>query len=325
MATDEEVIGQFISLYDDLKKEDEFPARKPLLAHYTSLEALESIAATNELWFSNPLLMNDLDEVRFGVVGGMEALRRCDGIRKALGSDSRFQLFDAALGHYYSEFNTKHLFDTYVFCMSEHDPKNTDGVLSMWRGYGGSGNGVAIIFDAGKLNVAEGSTPIILSRVHYGTAAERQKWLTEICEKAADLIAKATLSDDKIYLAANAIFERIQLFALFSKHVGFGEELEWRAVYRPSADRDTKYAEMFSYTVGTSGVEPKFKMKVRPIAGLTSADLSLEKLITGIILGPTTSSVLAQMSVRRMLALTKHPELANLVTASSIPLRPKQR
>ena len=43
------------------------------------------------------------------------------------------------------------MIDTYVFCLSEHAKDDTDGLLSMWRGYGGNGNGAAIVFDAGKL------------------------------------------------------------------------------------------------------------------------------------------------------------------------------
>lgn len=41
-------------------------AERPLrLAHYTSLEVLEKIIQTEEIWFSNPLFMNDYEEVQF--------------------------------------------------------------------------------------------------------------------------------------------------------------------------------------------------------------------------------------------------------------------
>jgi len=42
--------------------------RQPYLAHYTSLEVLEKIMQHNELWFSHPFFMNDLQEMRFGIV-----------------------------------------------------------------------------------------------------------------------------------------------------------------------------------------------------------------------------------------------------------------
>jgi hypothetical protein len=40
-----------------------FPQKRLLVAHYTTLEVLEKILGTNEIWFSNPLFMNDLEEV----------------------------------------------------------------------------------------------------------------------------------------------------------------------------------------------------------------------------------------------------------------------
>jgi hypothetical protein len=50
-------------------------ARPPLLAHYTSIKAMEAILKTNKVWFSNPLFMNDLQEVRFGITEGAGSLR----------------------------------------------------------------------------------------------------------------------------------------------------------------------------------------------------------------------------------------------------------
>ncbi len=48
-------------LYSDLDEQDDVFTQKPLLAHYTTLDTLEKILVANELWFSNPLFMNDLD------------------------------------------------------------------------------------------------------------------------------------------------------------------------------------------------------------------------------------------------------------------------
>ena len=45
--------------------------RRPLLAHYTSIKVMESILSTSEIWFSNPLFMNDHQEMRSGLEAGM--------------------------------------------------------------------------------------------------------------------------------------------------------------------------------------------------------------------------------------------------------------
>ncbi len=47
------------TLNADIRAEEEFDQVKPFLAHYTSLDTLEKILRTNEIWFLNPLLMND--------------------------------------------------------------------------------------------------------------------------------------------------------------------------------------------------------------------------------------------------------------------------
>ncbi len=67
---DHGVYRLFAPLWDDLRPEDAFNVKKPLLAHYTTVQTLERILTTNEVWFSNPLFMNDLEEVRFGLLEG---------------------------------------------------------------------------------------------------------------------------------------------------------------------------------------------------------------------------------------------------------------
>jgi hypothetical protein len=65
---DAAVTQLFVPLFADLRPENAFPNKRPLLAHYTTIQALEKILTNNELWFSNPLFMNDMKAVRFGVV-----------------------------------------------------------------------------------------------------------------------------------------------------------------------------------------------------------------------------------------------------------------
>ena len=61
-------------LYLDIDDAKKIENEKPLLAHYTSIAALKAILETDTVWLSNPLFMNDFQEVRFGV---NEALELC--------------------------------------------------------------------------------------------------------------------------------------------------------------------------------------------------------------------------------------------------------
>lgn len=80
---------------------------------------------------------------------------------------------------------------------------------------------------------------------------------------------------------------------------------------------------MFDYHLGPRGIEPKLKFKVRPIAGSTPANFSLEQLIDRIILGPSAASLLARDAVCRMLEKIGKPQLADRVVMSGIPYRPR--
>lgn len=318
----DQVANLFLPLFSDINSVDTMVSRRPLLAHYTSLDVLESIVSSNEIWFSNPLFMNDLEEVRFGIIHGVNVIKHNEQLQAALGTDTRRSLFKDEVDRLFQQFERDHLFDTYVFCFSEHEPMNGDGVLSMWRGYGGNGKGAAIIFDTSKVNFSSERKPIVASKVEYGTPAQRFERLQSICNRSASILYLHGVADEQLRIAANLIFERIKLFALFTKHIGFQEEQEWRLVYRREIDTEKLYDQFFGYASGPNGVEPKLKFKLEPVPGITASDFSLEKILFAIILGPTSSSALTQASVKRMLELKKRPEIAKRVFASTIPLRP---
>lgn len=322
MELDDSAIWQLFiqSLYADILEEEQFFVRKPLLAHYTSLGSLEKILLTDEVWFSNPLFMNDLEEVRFGILNGATRLMQNVALYQALGTPARRDIFRASLDEAMNVYGKEHLLDTYVFCLSEHDPANRDGQLSMWRGYGGNGKGAAIVFDTSKLGQLPNS-PLILAKVQYGSTDQRFAWIDKMAATVAEVIGKSAIPDDKLYLASGAAFERIKLFALFTKHGGFSEEREWRVVYQLERDAEKRLAPMFGYLHGDQGVEPKLKFKVVPVPGFTADDLSLEKIVSAILLGPSTSSELAKRSVERMLELIGKSTLKDRIVASTIPFR----
>lgn len=74
MPTAQEVAELFNPLWDDIKLENDFPEKKPKLAHYTNVVSFEGIFGKNEFWLSNPLFMNDHEELRFGMLEGHQML-----------------------------------------------------------------------------------------------------------------------------------------------------------------------------------------------------------------------------------------------------------
>lgn len=318
---EQEAAAFFAPLYSDLADEKDFPATRPLLAHYTSLATLEKILETDELWFSNPLVMNDLEEVRFGIVRGAEIFHINPLIAAACRTTERHTKLREAFTNYFRRFDDEHSFDTYVFCWSRHDPRDDDGLLSMWRGYGGNGTGAALVIDTSKVEVME-TSPLIVSRVHYASTSERIAWLDSLMQRFSSLLAATDIPTELLYVPAYHLFERIKMFALFSKHFGFREEDEWRVVYIPSRDPGRKLVPMFNYSLGQRGAELRLRYKVGHVPGISPKGLSLETLVDRIILGPSISGSLAVRAVQRMLEKVGKTNLKERIRASSIPFRP---
>jgi hypothetical protein len=319
---DNETIDRlFAPLWADVRHEDSFEVQKPLLAHYTSLEVLEKIIQSNEIWLSNPLLMNDVEELKFGILESVPRILGSEAIQSACQTPARAELFRNHFGSYFNQFANVQALDTYVFCFSEHSRGDNDGLLSMWRGYGGNGRGVAVVFDTSQIEPTEPSA-LILAKAHYLTAEQRLQWIDGAISTFSKLLASATVPDEKLHVAAHNLSERIKIFALYTKHPGFSEEREWRIAYVRSRDTDHRFKSLCGYVVGAKGIEPKLKLKIAPMDGVTTGPLSLERLIERIILGPSQSSPLAYGTVTRTLEQQGKSVLVNRVKTSGIPLRP---
>lgn len=306
-------------LWKDLQEENEFQNKKPLLAHYTTMQNFDHIIGSNELWFSNPLNMNDSDELAFGMNQGAYEFRNNERLKKACGNDEIFiklvKIFDGLFSH----FDKYNVLDTYVLCFSEHEKNDNDGKLSMWRGYGENGSGISFVINTNDLE-PNPELPIILSAVHYATKEEMYDWIKNKIEELAEILDQSNKSQEVLESIASSWMERLKVFSLFTKHDGFKEEKEWRCVYLKDRDSNGQFKERYGYNISNKGLEPKLKLKLDQLSNGGSA-LKLELLIDRIILGPTTSSVLAVESVKRMLWVKNKIILLEKVRASTIPYR----
>lgn len=165
------------------------------------------------------------------------------------------------------------------------------------------------------------TSPLIISAVTYDATDARRTWLQDLITKFVQILDAKDIPNERLHIGAYYLFERIKLFALFTKHHGFKVEREWRVVYMPDRDRDRKLEPMFQYAIGARGIEPILKFKVLPIEGVTAADLSLTKITDRIIMGPTLSSPIANATAMRMFDVLNHPHLKSKLRASTIPFR----
>lgn len=311
----------FQALWSDYDPKSNFPEQRPLLAHYTSITTLEKIVNNEEIWLSHPMYMNDQEELMFGMNTGAEYFRTDAVLAQVCGSGQAHAKLIKEFNRLFHEFDTSHAFDTYVGCFSEHDLEDDDGRLSMWRGYGSGGGGVAIVFDTAQIQALEQS-PLIVGKVTYGTQLERETQIDKKLAALAAAIQNHAITDEILYQAARHWIEWLKQFALFTKHSGFKEEQEWRVVYFSERDSSKVLAPMYGYAITPRGVEPKLKLKIGELPHVMGPQTSLEKFVERIVLGPTISTALAANSVRRMLEKSRSPSLANKVRESSIPFRP---
>src|SRR5262249_39446887 len=90
---------------------DRLRSDRPLLAHYTSVEVAKKIIKKEEIWFSHPFYMNDLEELRFGMLLGIQ---RFPVYAQALNDTSeRTKIVLDAFSHYVGHMNEETLVDTY--------------------------------------------------------------------------------------------------------------------------------------------------------------------------------------------------------------------
>ena len=295
------------------------PDELPPLAHYTSIHTLEKIARTEEIWFSNPLYMNDVDELRYGINLGVHAVRTHAGLRHAVPPDQYNALLDA-FDHLYTAFDSDAAFDVYVFSCSEHSEEiGDDGLLSMWRGYGGDGNGVAMVFDMARL-LAVPASPLLVRQVQYLSYEQSEAWMEQKLHRVAAALTGLQAPVEQMAQAAAALFERIKLFALFTKHRGFHEEREWRVVYLREQDHAAAFTHLLHYAISKRGIEPRLRFTTAALASETAAAPSLQAMVQRIILGPVLATPLALRSVVRMLEIHQ-PAWADRVARSSTPYR----
>lgn len=233
----EETRGLRDVLFEDLHGFEDITNSTPMLAHYTSIQTIELILKNNEFWLSHPLNMNDHQELIGGLGFAWKAINECKELQRAFRTENQYLEFLNEFQAWQNFYGENDGFDLYLGCFSKHDVTKPDGQLAMWRGYGDYGNGAAFVIDTSKLQ-PKPDNPLVLAAVYYGTDDERYLWCQEKVKVFADHIQRFGLADTDISDAAYYLFERFLLFSLFSKHIGFSEEQEWRVVYIKG--RDTK-------------------------------------------------------------------------------------
>lgn len=276
---------------------------------------------SGEIWLSNPLFSNDYEEVAFGLNSATEQLALHVGLKSYPLLIETFQTFRNNL-------DRGGALTIFALCLSDFlsQAKNAgqeedeihDGSLAMWRGYGGDGNGVAVLFDADRLEQYLGD-PFKLVKIRYLSQQERLNEVKSIFDQANQFLATQQRSDAELKQAAQALFQRILFHTLFIKHKGFREEEEWRAVLWVTDISTQRLRDRIDYHRAGDHVLPMLKLPKHPNAQINFADA-----IVRIVAGPGLAAGLFFGPLKLMIHKIAPPLSAKLA-ASRTPYRPKPR
>lgn len=277
----------------------------PVLYHYTNVGALMNILRTRELWGTNAAYTNDQTEILHSLL----QLRRVvesnlKDRQKDPAADSMLQVAE--------EFAT--IVEAYLVCFC------TNGdLLSQWRGYGQLGGYAIGIESAGLAHLIQ-TGHVMLVPVIYDVV-EQDRLMRELIQRWRSVFKDIPAGQDVRQVRRLGAFIFAQVFSFLAmafKNPAFGEEQEWRLVYR----RQVILAD------DGSGLQVSFRDRdgmitpyVRMNAASTKDSLTAGFPVRRIVMGPTTYPKLAGFGMVRFLASLGYPTDSVAVDLSTVPLR----
>ena len=289
------------------------------VAHYTSAENAIRIISGKEFWLRNVRCMNHYSEVQHGVsqilsvFHAEESKRRdrllalCDRVVPGAAA-AAIESFDSWKGELPA--------GAFIGCLSDHDPKDQLGRLSMWRAYA-SGAGVAIVMNNTPFIAETDELKAYSLAVLYLSDAE----FGDAIDKCLDGV-EANL-EKLIQLDADSLTGIISWWLIFLsvslKHPAFKEEQEWRIIYLPIIARSPVIVEAVETIGGLPQIVQKIPLKHDPSVGLHGADIP--NLVRSVIVGPTEFPLVIREALIAAMRDAKVTDPEQKVLISWIPLR----
>jgi hypothetical protein len=196
------------------------------LTHYTTLQGFMGIIEAKGFWASNASFLNDRSELVHGLNGAEQAISELEDV---IGDE-----FHQHLPTVINEIKTGALPATYVTCFCEHED-----LLSQWRGYGGSEQGISIQFRRAALEKGLAKSQAKLAKVIYSDLSTKKKVRSALAGELKDLLEwENTLGGQTVEERKAGVFDVVSQLLPRFKHYGFRDEREWRFVVQRSGDDD---------------------------------------------------------------------------------------
>lgn len=300
------------------RKIKEMEGSNTKFVHYCSADTALNIINSEEVWLRNAAVMNDFMEIEHGRTCLNYVWHSEEGKRFKKIVNSNFPGITDKLEEYINGWSPAFQNDTFITCLSEHDPKTEDdlGSLSMWRAYGGTA-GVAIVLNPDVFLKPSDALPAYTSPVAYlsGKGFEQEfAKITDNIENNIEYLRKCGWDD-----MFNHLFNALKFAILCTKHRGFSEEREWRIIYQPSLIRSNRIEQSVKSIRGMPQIVHSIPFKNYPDEGFTGAELS--ELVYLVIIGPTEFPQQLRLAMISLLEGAGIQDAAAKVVCSTIPLR----
>lgn len=289
--------------------------------HYTTADSFKQMLASGSIWMRNARGMNDLSEVtngHFRIRAALYSDGRIDRLRAALDaihpgltpSDEILGLVD---GHARSM-----LQDTYITCVSEHDPReDLIGRLSMWRAYSQGSVGVGVVLNTEAFKSDTDVLGVYSSPVSYLTDAEIAADIEQIIKNIDGARQWLATQDPRSIVRWG--FSMFLFGMTCLKHLGFAEEREWRIIHNSTLHISTEVKPEIVTLNGIPQRIYKIPLKDYPDRGFVGA--SPDRLIERVIIGPSNYAAIVRQALIDCMAQAGVRSPENRIINSDIPLR----
>ena len=215
---------------------------------------------------------------------------------------------------------------TFISCWSECDElARTHDDLTMWRAYGGDGNGVAIVVDPASFLGDDGAPNAILAcPVYY---EDERSFLARAANyfQAFAINYMFMAADERdAYpdLCVEAFSELCFYLAVTHKHPAFASEKEWRFVWRRSPGSEPDMEKLVKPCTTPQGL---FEKLCLPLDGTyTNSSINLS-VVRSVMIGPCEDAQAKERAVRNLFGAAGLNEGEFLIGHSEIPYRTRKR
>jgi Protein of unknown function (DUF2971) len=239
------------------------------------------------------MCMNDYMEVQHGLQCLSNTLYKTDaGKRFAAVLDQVFKGLWSEIEKLLNDCIWHLRTDTYFTCVSEHKvEEDILGRLSMWRAYGGT-NGVALVMNNAPFQARAPSDVLKISAspvVYFDPEKFEEKFgeVVNNIENDADFIRERPREEIKA-----RIFRVLAFAAVYTKHPGFAEELEWRVVHFPWWEHSDYMPKEIEVVAGVP--QPVYKIPLEDIPEKGLSGITIPALFDRIIIGPTRDPLVSR-------------------------------